>query len=520
MNQSLQNMLQTAVQHLRNNQLEAAEQLARQMIAAFPAEAEVGLFGAEVARQGNDLALGLSRLDTALGANPEDARLLLRRAQFLFDLRRRAEARRGVVAAVRYVSDDLWQLRTVAQLLRDGQDLPAAREWLLEAVTRLPGRPELLHDLAVIDFHLNLPDEAEGHIAQLLEIQPFHPGALHLRSALRKQTAETNHVDDLRDRLERGPDHPNLVTAIHYAMAKELEDLGDFTASFAALETGANAYRSTFSFNVNDELAAHEHIRSTFTAEALNRLPQGHQAAGPIFVVGMPRTGTTLVERVLSGHSQVSSIGEFTDFPNLLAEAIDAAGREQASGDAALSIDFSRLGADYLDAARQLAGDTPFFVDKLPFNFQYCGYILAALPQARIVHLTRDLMDTCYAVYKTLFFGAYRFSYQLEELADYLVSYRRLMDHWQALFPDQILNVAYEDLVSDPEAESRRLLEGCGLPWEPEVLDFHRLDTASMTASAMQVREPMHTGSIGAWQRVAAGLAPARQRLAAAGLVD
>lgn len=519
MTQTLQNLLAKAVSHLRDNQLEQAEQLALQMLSGFPDEPEASLFAAEVARQRNDPALGLERLDKALDSNPEDARLLLRRAQFLFELRRRADARQAAITAQPHVEQDIWQLRTVAHILRDCQDLESAREWLLEALARLPSSVELLNDLAIVEFHLNLPEDAAAHVDQLLEQQPFHPGALHLRSGLRKQTVASNHIEDLRDRLNRGPQHPNLISAINYALAKELEDLDDYNAAFDALKQGAEAYRSTFNFNIQDEVEAHEHIRSSFNVQARNTLAPGCAEKGPIFIVGMPRTGTTLVERILGSHSEVASIGEFSDFPNLLGEAIQAAS-QPASGDASLSLDFSQLGQDYLAAARQMAGGSAHFVDKLPFNFQYCGYILAAMPEAKIVHLTRNLMDTCYAVYKTLFFGAYRFSYDLDELAQYLVSYRALMDHWHQVFPGRILDVAYEDLVSEPESESRRLLEGCGLVWEPGVLDFHTQDSASMTASAMQVRKPMHTDSIGSWRRAEAGLEPARSRLEAAGLLD
>lgn len=520
MNQNLQNRLAAGFQNLRDNRLDEAEQIAGQLVSDYPREPEAGLYAAEVARARNDLDTALARLDQAIRGKPEDARLLLRRAQFLFQARRREEARKAALAAQRYVAKDPWQLRTVAHILRDCQDLDASRSWLLKALEKLPDSPELLYDIAIVEFHLNLPDESLEHATRLLELQPLHGGALHLRSLLHRQTDQSNHVEDLRERLASGPEHPRFVSAASYALAKELEDLGDFQASFEALQRGADAYRSTLQFDVRNETEAHDHIRSTFSTAARDNLGPGFAGAGPIFVVGMPRTGTTLVERILSAHSEVASIGEFTDFPAMLGEALQENAQASTSGDAALSLDFARLGRDYLAAARQLSGDRPFFVDKLPFNFQYCGYILAALPEARIVHLNRDLMDTCYAVYKTLFFGAYSFSYDLEELADYLASYRRLMDHWHALFPGRILDVSYEALVTEPEAQARRLLEACGLDWEPEVLDFHRLDAASMTASAMQVREPMHTGSIGAWRRVAAGLEPARQRLAAAGLVD
>jgi hypothetical protein len=156
----------------------------------------------------------------------------------------------------------------------------------------------------------------------------------------------------------------------------------------------------------------------------------------------------------------------------------------------------------------------------LPFNFRYCGLIHQALPNAKIVHLTRDPLDTCFAVYKTLFINAYHYSYQLDELAQFYIGYRRTMDHWHAVLPGVICDVNYEQLVADPPAQCRRLLEWCGLPWQDEVLDFHQSRVASTTASAAQVRQPVYTSSVKKWRNFESQLQPVLRRLAAAGLVD
>jgi hypothetical protein len=183
-------------------------------------------------------------------------------------------------------------------------------------------------------------------------------------------------------------------------------------------------------------------------------------------------------------------------------------------------MDFGELGRRYLAAVRQLSGGQRYTIDKLPFNFRYCGLIHKALPKATIVHLTRDPMDTCYAVFKTSFINAYHFSYRLDEVAEYFVAYRRMMDHWHAVMPGVILDVRYEDLVADPEAHCRRLLAHCGLPWEHQVLDFHRSTKASTTASSAQVRRPIYRSSVQKWRNFTRELQPVLKRLAEAGLVD
>jgi Sulfotransferase family len=207
-------------------------------------------------------------------------------------------------------------------------------------------------------------------------------------------------------------------------------------------------------------------------------------------------------------------------FGAMMAQSERAKTVERSAAELSLAIDFRELGRGYATAARQLAGSSPRFVDKLPYNFLYCGYILAALPKARILHLTRDPLDTCYAVYKTLFFNAYNYSYDLEELADYYISYRRQMAHWHQVLPGQILDVSYEQLVREPQAQALRILQWCGLPWEDAVLNFHQQDSPAMTASAMQVRRPMYTDSIGSGSRAGSGMDPLRERLLRAGLIQ
>jgi tetratricopeptide (TPR) repeat protein len=522
-NTALQNQLQNGIRLLRTGQLDQARVLAESMLRQFPESSEAYLYAADTASLRGDRKGAITVMEKVLDKHPGEPQLLVRKAQLLFNDSQRAAA----LAVARQVekSDRHNErlVRSVGRILSDCQDLLGAREWLLNAAGKLPDSRAVLADLAVTEFQLNLPAEAEQHLETLFKLEPYHPSALHLRSLLSTQTEAQNHIADLQDRLSRGPDHPNLVTAVCYALSKEYEDLGRYAESFDALQRGAAAYRSTLQYDSAAELAAHEDIRCRFTSSAFESLAPGYDDVGPIFVIGMPRTGTTLVERLLGSHSQVTSIGEFTDFPMLLRNLGDElqaqASDERSVMDISLALDFHEFGRRYVEAARDLAGDSPRFVDKLPFNFLYCGYIQAALPKAKLIHLTRDPLDTCYAVYKTLFFGAYSFSYDLDELADYFISYRRQMAHWHEVLPDRILDVSYEALVQNPEAQAQRILDWCGLDWEPAVLEFHNQDVPATTASAMQVRRPFYTESIGAWRRAGSGFDGVRQKLETVGLL-
>jgi tetratricopeptide (TPR) repeat protein len=519
---TLQDALTHGARLLDAGNVGEAKNLADVLIRQFPKNTPVRLFAADTAGQMGDVPAAIACLDALPASAPDYARVMLKKARFLFADGRRAGAFRLAREAADRVGGEAGLMRELAGILRDCQQLEGAHEWLGKALEVAPGDPNILYDLAMAEYHLNRPDEAEAHIARLLEKTPFHPAALHLRSALRTQDAVQNHVDDLRRRLAESPEHPRFIASAHYALAKELEDLGRYEEAVAALDTGARAYRSTLDYDSDIELSAHEGIRSVFSSETLDALAPGYHEEQPVFIVGMPRSGTTLVERILSGHSQLVSIGEFTEFPRLYGMRL----REQFARDAtrspsevSLAIDFAALGKSYCQAARELAGESPGFVDKLPYNFLYCGYILAALPNAKLIHLTRHPLDTCYAVYKTLFFGAYSFSYDLDELASYYISYRRHMAHWHAVMPGRILDVSYEALVREPETQVRGIIDWCGLPWEASVLDFHRQEGPSMTASAMQVRQPVYTDSIDSWRRAEARFAPLKARLEAAGIL-
>ena len=523
MTKSLQDQLDTGVRLIRTDQIDAASTLAGSLRKQYPDSQEVLLFAADTASLSGDLKGAIATLEE-VPQTADNCRVLLRKAQLLFNDFQRTTALKTARAVADIDGTDERQLRAVARILSDCQDPEGAHKVLVRAHDMAPQSALILFDLAVAEFHLNLPEDAEQHIGTLLQLAPLHPGALHLRSALSKQTPERNHVEDLQGRLAQEPNSPNLATAVGYALAKEYEDLEQYDASFTALNQGAKAYRGTLNYNSRQELTAHEEIRTGFTREVFSTLEPGPETKGPIFIVGLPRTGTTLVERLLSSHSQVSSIGEFRDFPLLLRNLAGRLQPEVTAGmsdvEASLAVDFHELGTSYLAAAGQLAGGSPYFVDKLPFNFLYCGYIAAALPGARIIQLTRDPLDSCYALYKTLFFGAYSYSYDLVELADYFISYHHQMRHWHQVLPNRILDVGYEQLVQDPEAEARRIVEWCGLSWEETVLDFHKQDSPSMTASAMQVRRPINTDSIGSWKRAGNSFDPVREKLLHEGLIE
>jgi len=509
---------------LSQGQVDEAERLLQQSLQQA-SSAELLWIAGEIAESKGDLQGALDLTFESAARHGESAGLLLHRAKLLVNLWRRPEAIETARRAASLAAGDAAMLTAIARFHLQGNEPSAARSLLDRACDLEPRNPAVLFEAAMCSHYFNEPEAAGALLERVLELAPGNGFALYARSQLHVQTVDANHAAEIQAALARTAMPVREAIPAWFALAKELEDLGRWDESFAALQSGNRLKRSTLRYEVGDDIKAMRNVRDTFDAAQFERLGQGDvRATGTIFIVGMPRTGTTLLERIIASHSAVASVGETVDFPILMTQEAGRAYEQHGLSDAnllkaATMIDWSRLGSRYLAAVRELS-DRPYTLDKLPFNFRYCGLIRKALPGARILHVRRHPLDTCYAVFKSLFEGAYHFSYQLDELAEYYVAYRETMDHWHTVLPDGILDVHYEDLVSHPLESCQAALDWCGLPWEQGVLDFHLSRSAAQTASAAQVRRPIYASSVGRWHHVAAQMQPVLQRLQAAGLVD
>jgi tetratricopeptide (TPR) repeat protein len=388
-----------------------------------------------------------------------------------------------------------------------------------------PGNAKHYFSLAATLRFLGRLAEAEQACDRALELDPGEHEVYLIRADLRTQTTEDNHIAQMERALERGSASYMGEVMLCHALAKECEDIGDHVRSFRYLQRGSRLRRRHLSYDVRQDLDIFEEIMERYSPARLSLAGScGFDSALPVFVLGLPRTGTTLVERILASHSGVRSAGELPDFPRLMATLADrqapgSATNPKALVEASLNLDMEHLGRQYVDSLSRRVEDSLRVIDKLPMNYLNVGLISLALPRATIIHVIRDPMDTCYAIYKTLFQRAYPFSYDLEDLGRYFIAYSRLMDHWHRCLPTRMCRIRYEDLVAEPERESRRLIEACGLQWEDGVRAFHQNPSPSMTASASQVRRPIYRSSVGKWQNYASELEPLRRLLQDASLV-
>ena len=386
-----------------------------------------------------------------------------------------------------------------------------------------PDEARHYYNMACLQRTLGELDAAEANFDRTVALNPADYEAYKLRSELRPQTVDRNHVAELEGLLAAGIGDPRGEVQVLFALAKELEDLEDYRRSFDYLERGAGLRRGQMQYDVTRDLDTIAAIRATFTRGVVEASAAGDDNAEAIFVLGMPRTGTTLVERILGSHTDVYAAGELSNFAVELMRLVrPLAGGGRPARDELVrfsaEVDFRELGEAYIAGTRPQTGHTPRFVDKLPLNYLYAGLIHLALPKAKIVHVRRHPLDTCYAVYKQLFVDAYPFSYDLAELGRYFAAYEGLMAHWHEALPGVMHTIDYESLVADVEGEARRLLEYCGLGWQPECLRFHENRSASTTASAAQIRQPVYGSSVGKWRHYRDRLGPLVRQLQEAGI--
>ena len=516
----LQTLLRQGFEALNRKQVQQASDYCRQILGIQPDLVEGHFLVGLVALEMRDRRTALSAFGSVTRLQPDHpaawaqlARLFIGDGQL-----NRADAALEKVAQAD--PDDPMVCDLVGTIYTRMGEHGNARDWCERAIRNKPDHPPYLLNYANNLVYHGQTGNAETVLRDIIAIDENNPQAHWVLASARK-AGDREHVEQMRTLLASHRQHPRLEAFYHYAIGKELEDLQQWDEAFDAFHRGANVRRKTVEYDEAAEIEMFEFLEERFTADWVDDGSTGHDADAPIFVLGQPRTGTTLIERIISSHSQVHSSGELQQFGmavRRLSEHTDPRRFSKQLFESALELDCAKVGAVYMESTQRVQGDTPRFVDKLPQNYFYIPMILKALPNARIVHLTRDPMDACFASYKQLFADAYLHSYDLEEMARHHCRYRRLMATWRERFPGRFLDISYEETVSDLELNARRLIDFLGLPWEDACLRFHEQKHAVSTASAVQVREPAHTRSIGRWRKYEDRLLPMRKVLEQNGL--
>lgn len=520
--EQIDNALRSAQDFARKGQFREAIDIANQVIHRYRSDPRGWYLLSDINFRCAQYVNAVECADRAVALKPGVARyqIQLGRCLAMAGHKNRALEVAGAAAALKPVEASFNDAIAAIYSICDDQD--RALPFIVKAVEADPANSMFRYNLAAIQRMMGKLDEAEANCDRVIADNPQDYKAYYTRADLRTWTNEHNHVEAMERLLLEGVAEWRSEMVLRFALAKECEDIGDYERSFRYTHSACDLQRRHMSYEVEEDLEIMSAIREGHAKHALSDA-QGCQNREPIFVMGLPRTGTSLAERILSSHTQVYSAGELNNFATQMVTMVHAAAggaslTKQEMVAKSLQLDFAALGDAYLESTRPRTGATAHFIDKQPQNYLYAGLIHCALPEARMIVLDRNPMDACYAIYKTMFTAAYPFSYDLTDLGKYYVAYRQLLAHWADLIGEDLMILRYEELVSGPEASSRGLVAFCSLPWEEACLEFHKSETAASTASAVQVRRPVYTSSVGKWRHYESQLAPLAEFLESHGV--
>lgn len=469
-----------------------------------------------IAADQNDAGQAATLFSRALAAGRDDARLHTHLAKALAAILMIEKAQTHAERALQAGPKDAHTLDTLGVVLTKLQRHGEALRCFKAAAEREPKTASYRFNLATaLQFSGRLA-EADAAFRKTLALDSTHTRALAAIPHLSRQRSDRNLIPQLKAAFAAASDTPRQMIVGH-ALAKSYEDIGDPAESMAWLakaKHGAQAWQA----------AAWARDAALFdrAARALATRRDGAESAAdaPIFVIGMPRTGTTLTERILTSHPLIHSAGELNDFTMAAKRVAGTSTRavlDPATMDAADAADAAAIGRLYIESTRQHVAFKPRFVDKMPVNFFYGALIHRALPNARIIAMRRTPMDACLGNYRhplPIAPSLYDYAHDLNALGRYYAAFDRLMAAFKAaLPPDRFTEVWYEDIVADLESEARRLLAFVGVEWDPRCIAFHENTAPIATGSSIQARGPLYSGSVGRWRQFGAMLDPLRAAL-------
>jgi tetratricopeptide (TPR) repeat protein len=489
-----------------DGRLQDAEPLYRLVLAAQPDHFDaLNNLGLLLERQGkNDEAIALTRRAIALNPRNPQSRANLGRMLSLSGRHEDALAQLREAFAIEPANTQT--LAKVVAELRSLNRQDEAISLLEETIVRLPRDAEVQHMLGGLLHGFGRLDAARRCFEKAVALRPN--GHYYRDLAIATRFAAGNpHLAAMEAMLSDPATPPGEQMALHFALAKACSDRGEFARSFHHQREANRLRRGQTSYDEPATLALIERVRRDFSADVLRAgSGLGDPSQAPVFIVGMPRSGSTLVEQILASHPDVQALGEspaleqsvVATFPTgLAAAAVENADQLRA------------IGAAYLAAASRLGLSAPRITDKMLPNFLYAGLIHLVFPKARIVHVMRDPIDTCLSCFAEEFPAGAPYLFELGELGRYYRAYAELMEHWREVLPPEVmLEVRYEDVVADLETEARRLVKHCGLEWNAACLSFEKSTRPVWTASAAQVRRPIYKSSVGRWRPPAEEIAP------------
>ncbi len=503
--------------HLAEGRLVRAEEICRLYLRQNPRDVEGMRLLAKIGIELGILDDAEFLLESAVEFTPDDVQI---RLDYIDALRRRqksAEAReQAELLHKRDPSNPLFQSRLAIECIQTG-DYDRGLDLFDKVLEKLPNDPASLTSRGHALKTKGEREEAEASYHAAISAKPDHGDAYYALANLKTYRFSDSEIAAMRDQVARGDLAFMDRVHLNFALAKAYEDEGDHEASFKHYDEGNALKRAQTRYSADamtKELARQKEFCDAQLFE--KHAGAGHDAPDPIFILGLPRAGSTLLEQILASHSQIDGTLEL---PNILALAHRLRGRKAGSSQYpevlhSLSADqLAKFGRDFIENTRIYRQGAPFFIDKMPNNFRHIGLIHLILPNAKIIDARRAPLDCCFSGFKQLFAEGQEFTYGLTEIGRYYADYVDLMDHWDIVLPGKVLRVQHEDVLDDLEGQTRRMLDFLGVEFEEQCLAFHKTERAVRTASSEQVRQPINRKGQGAWKPFEPWLGPLREAL-------
>ena len=517
--QALPKPLVAATDLLAQRKLLKAETLCRQFLQKVPRHVEAMRLLADIGVRLGAMDDAEFLLESAVLFEPDNQQVRIDYVQVLRKRQKFANALAQAKLLLDSAQDNpQFQSLYAIELMQTG-DYTGALGYFDKVLARLPGDAITLTSRGHALKTSGQQQEAVESYRMALAGHPDHGEAYYSLANLKTYRFTAAEISRMQQQEGSVSANPMSQVYLMFALGKAHEDLGEYSTAFNYYQQGNGLKRAQSGYDAQ-KMGVELQAQATFFSKDVftSRPDSGDPACDPIFIVGLPRAGSTLLEQILASHSLVDGTLEL---PNILSIAQSLRRRGQGEGNAeypAIIADMSalelrELGEKYLAETAIHRQDAPYFIDKMPNNFRHVGLIKLILPNAKIIDARRHPMACCFSGYKQLFAEGQEFSYDLDDLSTYYRDYVALMDHWQTVLPSDVLQVNYEQVVGDLEGQVRRILDYCGLPFEPQTLQFHDTERSVRTASSEQVRQPLYRGGLDQWRHFSEQLQPLEEQL-------
>ncbi|MEO1473482.1 MAG: sulfotransferase, partial [Pseudomonadota bacterium] len=504
--------------HLAEGRLLKAEDLCRRFLKAQPTHVEAMRLLADIGARLGILEDAETLLENASAFEPDNIQV---RLDYIQILRKRQKFERALQEADALLARDpdnpIFQSHLAIERMQTG-DYEGALALFDAVLQRIPDDPATLTSKGHALKTWGRQDDAVAAYRAACSARPVQGDAWYALANLKTYAFSEDEIAVMRARVDDPLAGPNDRVHFCFALGKALEDRGDIAEAFSYYDRGNALKRAQSRYTTEGMVSEFDAQKSVCTPGLFEaKSGMGDPSPDPIFIVGLPRAGSTLIEQILASHSQVDGTLEL---PNILALSQRLRGRDRAGGGAYPEIlttldneQLRSLGTEYIDTTRIHRAGAPFFTDKMPNNFRHIGLIHLILPHAKIIDARREPLSCCWSGFKQLFAEGQEFTYGLEQIGHYYRAYVDLMDHWDRVLPGKVLRVEHEDVVADLDTQVRRILDHCGLPFEESCINFHETERAVRTASSEQVRQPINTKGLDAWRKFEPHLGPLRSAL-------